>query len=173
MDIRTALNERPVIGFSVGLLILILAGAAIWSYLRGGQGSAIGKAFYSDDDGKTWFIDNDQLIPPFDHHGKQAYGAAVYRCGMGRPFVGYLEKYSDQQRALVEQSRDNAGSHDSADRTATVPPSKMYVKNPGGKDWVAGGSEQDLKAYTKVTTIICPDAGGTPTIVRTSDSDAQ
>jgi hypothetical protein len=165
------MNERPTIKISAAVLVIALAAIAIWSHFRSPEARNSGKTFFSDNDGQTWFLDSDQLIPPFDHNGKQAVAAKVYRCGWSKPFVGFLEKYSDAQRALVEQSRQSQLNHDATARTPMVLETSMDVKKPGDPNWVRGGSEPAV--YLKVTTVVCPDGSGTPTIVRPSDTDVR
>ena len=58
--------------------------------------------FFSDDDGATWFIDDNTRIPPFDHGGKPAYRAEVFECGTGKPFVAYLEKFTDAKKQQIQ-----------------------------------------------------------------------
>ena len=70
----------------------------------GGAGSAVAKAFFSDDDGQTYFTDAADKIPPFDHKGKQAVTAYVFRCNGGKPFVGYLEMYDPQTKKVMEDA---------------------------------------------------------------------
>jgi hypothetical protein len=59
------------------------------------------KAYYTVDDGQTWFADAmpPEKLPPFTLDGKEAVRAHVYQYGdRGKPFVLYLEKYTPEAR---------------------------------------------------------------------------
>ena len=61
----------------------------------GGGGSIVpAQAYYTTDDGKTWFAADASNKAPFQHDGKQALRAHVFQCADKPPFVGYLSKYS-------------------------------------------------------------------------------
>jgi len=62
------------------------------------------QAFFTTDDGKTWFAAEVTNIPPFDRDGKQACGAIVIRCGSGEPFVHHLESYPPEVRKQLEDA---------------------------------------------------------------------
>jgi hypothetical protein len=166
MDIRKSINA---------LLVSLLL---IWRVFGGRSAAEAnqGKAFFSDDDGKSWFVDDDSKLPPFEHNGKTAYGAAVYRCLTGKPFVAYLEKYSDSQLAkIAAEKQEYAQQHpDSAPMTG-VPYYPMDVKKPGEPQWfpaTADGGHYNAAAYQRVTKLVCPDGSSQVTMVRPSDNDA-
>jgi hypothetical protein len=69
------------------------------------------RQFYSNDDGATWFAADASNVPPFDHDGKVAYRARVFKCGTGAPFVSHLERYAPEAKKKLEA---------------------MYAKNPQG-----------------------------------------
>jgi hypothetical protein len=103
MGLREKLQKKPYLIF-LGIFILICV-VVILIELSGRRPSTaafLGKGFYSDDDGATWFMDDVSKGSPFDHNGKQAYRAMVYRCAGGKPFVAYLGKYSDKQKAQMD-----------------------------------------------------------------------
>src|SRR5439155_23406719 len=101
-------------------VVAVLA-ASTWSSHRAAPSGPITRGCFSDDDGKTYFADDVYKAYPFDHNGKQAYRAYVYRAGSGTPFVGYLGREGG-----------------------------MEVKKPGGAKWVpltgpAGSAITDVK----------------------------
>ena len=101
MGIRQTINEKPQITMGVtGAIILIaLIYIAVHAFGGGPAAHAVKPlAFFSDDDGQTYFVDDGAKIPPFDHNGKQAFKAMVYRCEGGKPFVAYLQRCNDEQR---------------------------------------------------------------------------
>src|SRR5579862_9820782 len=98
MNIRKKMNEKPALGLAIaGAICAVAIAFFAWQFSgrRSVDAAYAGKTFFSDDDGRSWFIDDESKLPPFDHNGKQACRAAVYRCGSGKPFVAYLQKYSD------------------------------------------------------------------------------
>lgn len=142
------------VGVVIGAVVLALI-AAIWMGLRQvGHGPNLGAktAFYSDDDGKTWFKDNAPLITPFDHDGKPALLAHVFRC-KDKEFVAYLEKSGEQ---VV--SRDSAapapvnGKDAAAAQRASAGIGAGFVKKPGAKDWV---SRDNFRRAAAEMTVAC------------------
>lgn len=160
MGIRQTMNENP--GVSVGVtaaVILLVIGVIVWELLpqRNTAGSQVNQAFYSIDDGKTWFADDANKLPPFMHDGKPAVRAVVFRCGSGQPFVARLERYTEEGKKMAAEVLKSRG------RTNTA--SLLEVKKPGQRIWVpfsAGGAQG--KAWTDIMTVTCPD-GGSPTPV--------
>ena len=116
----------------MAIAVILIAAIAMFKELRSGQGadiSNVGKVFYSDDDGVTWFLDDAFKGSPFDHKGKEADRAFVYRCGSkGRPFVAFLGQYSDDQRARWAMDTGNKVAAQS--RVAAELPRKFKI--PGG-----------------------------------------
>ena len=88
MGIRETLNKNPGIttGATAGI-ILLAVGFIIYQLSGGGTPSVATKAYFTIDDGKTWFSDDINKVPPFDKDGKQAVKAYVYECPGGKPFV--------------------------------------------------------------------------------------
>lgn len=182
MNIRETINQKPKLTVIVASTISLLAVFVVIWDLFGTRASArktyAGKTFFSDDDGQTWFIDEESHLPPFDHNGKTAYRAVLYRCGSGKPFVAFLGKYSDAQFARMAEMKKQIADRDSGEdpeRLFTSIP--MDVKKPGDSKWVVGLAPKvgtyDGRAYEKITTVVCPEGSGTPVMVQVSDSDVQ
>src|SRR2546429_9827812 len=92
MGIREALNHRTRLAIGLSALLVVAGvGLCLWASSSGIPAS-IKTAYYSDDDGRSTFVDEVDKLVPFDHGGKQAVRAFVYRCGSGKPFVGYLTR---------------------------------------------------------------------------------
>jgi hypothetical protein len=88
--------------------------------------------YFTDDDGKTFFPESAAKIPPFDHSGKQAVEAIVYKCDGKEPFVNHMKRFTPEAKKQME-------SMSKLDPTAMMTiESKggMEVKSPGQKDWV-------------------------------------
>ena len=115
MGIRETLNQNR--GITIGAVsgVIVLTLVYIVYSLRGesGGGASAGtaKAFFSDDDGQSYFADGADKIPPFDHNGKPAVTAHVFRCNGGKPFVGYLERYTPEGKKRRESRQANKSPH--------------------------------------------------------------
>jgi hypothetical protein len=140
MGIRETLNENPRIttGITVVLIVVVLAWL-LWP--RGGGGVPAGGAsstnaqlFFTIDDGKTWFPDDANKIPPFKKDGQEAVRAEVYKCG-GKTFVNHMVRYTPegQKQLAAEQSKSGGGGGGSLN---PVGETEMEVKSPGDKAWV-------------------------------------
>ena len=153
MSIRERLNDKPWLGAALGVGALALGAVFMATQLTSGGGAA-DEAFFTVDDGQTWFEDDADNIPPFQHEGKEAVKAHVYECD-GKQFVNHLERSTPQGRKLREDviSATKAGK--------PLPPniagSGPEIKKPGAKEWVSAGN------YAKAGSILqakCPDGKG-------------
>jgi hypothetical protein len=160
VGIRETLNENPKVTTGVTAAIVLIALVFIIYQLLPGRGVRIPtEAYYTVDDGATYFADDIQKIAPFDHDGKPAVRAYVFKCGDGKPFVAYLERYTPEAKKKAEQIRDQMKNAD----PNTPPPGPQYeeimmtgveVKKPGGKQWVR---QMDYQRSQAVTSVTCPD----------------
>jgi hypothetical protein len=106
MGVRQSLNENKKLGVGVGAGIFVVALAILSFQLFGGGGSGIEaptSAFYTDDDGKTFFKDDAYKVVPFDHGGKQAYRAEVFKCADGKQFVGRMYRHNALGKKAMEE----------------------------------------------------------------------
>ena len=155
VGIRETINQKPrVAAVIAGAIVCLCLGVCLSLLLRGRPNVTIAAplAFYSDDDGKTWFIDDLTKVTPFDHEGRQAVHAEVFRCNGGAPFVGFLERCSDASRAKIAR----LDIQDSKARWMTVSADPMDVKKPGQTKWVSSpmfaGSPEE---YHLIVTPVC------------------
>jgi hypothetical protein len=135
VGIREALNRNPAVttGATIGLIVITLAWI-VWQMLparSGPQGPQ--KAFYTDDDGATYFADDLLKVPPFKREGsgKDAVRAHVYKAVEGTPFVAWMEKFKPSEKDKVEKQVAAAG------KSGPVPPeffddALKQVKKKGG-----------------------------------------
>jgi len=166
VGIRETLNQNPRITTAVTGGVVLIALIFIIYQLVGGSGVKIPtKAYYTDDDGATWFADDIQKVPPFDHNGKQAVRVYLFKCADGKPFVAYLERFTPEAKQKVEQVREQMKNGDKN----TPPPGPQYeelmmtgveVKKPGDKQWVR---QMDSQRASTITSVTCPD-GKTDTL---------
>src|SRR6516225_9036515 len=82
---------------AVGAVILV----AFQTHTRGVAASS-DRAFFTVDDGNTWFANDAAKIPPFDKDGKQAVRAFVYRCADGTTFVNHVQRYKPEAKRVLE-----------------------------------------------------------------------
>jgi hypothetical protein len=111
------------------------------------------KAFFTTDDGATWFADDIDKVPPFDKDGKMAVRAHVFRCGHGKTFVDHLERYTPQAKRLLEQAGAENRTPD-ADPELAAAVMNYQVKRPGGQEWVP---INDVARSMQITTVRCPE----------------
>lgn len=155
MGIRQSINERPILA-----VVLSAAAAAVGVVFIArslfGSGSfaqvphAVDRAFYSDDDGKTWFADDIRRTPPFDHNGKAAVRAMVFRCG-DVTFVNYLERITPfgrgQKNIPVETDA----------RPMVGRPAMFEVKKPGADSAWTPVDMRNFKAWEAIVVVQCPN----------------
>jgi len=154
VSLRETINKNPkqttaITAGIIGLAFLVI----IWQACSGSGKGAIGKSYYTIDDGKTYFVDASNKIPPFKYEGKDAVRAHVFSCDGGKTkFVGYLEMYDPQTKKVMEDAI-----------SGKAPPSayagytgQAMVKKPGMPQWIPlmPGTTQMYAATVQVT---CPD----------------
>lgn len=129
----------------IGLVIVVIAVAlfVVFRQVKALSPSMEDQAFFSVDDGKTWFLDNVHQIPPFDHGGQPAVRVYLYTCkGNPQPFVGYMERYTDSARKQLLDLREKAKAQPTREKALMVSMQAMGIqqtgteyKKPGYKDW--------------------------------------
>jgi len=159
VGIRETLNRYPYLAYAAIPVVAVVVVMGVRS-ARDVEPSGIKSGFYSVDDGKTFFSDDADRIPPFDHHGSQAVRAHVFKGSDGKLFVGYLERVNPSAADLILKMRQ---------RKSTDPPMPMSdmakvlsgheYKRPGEKDWIKG---DDMAGSSKVRAVLGPD--GSPLI---------
>ncbi len=168
---HSSIRQRQSVFMWAAILILGLAVFLVFNEVipRGPSRRLQNSRFYSDDDGRTWFIDSSTQIPPFDHDGKSACEAEVYRCGTGKIFVAYLQKYADKQRNEIEST---AARH--PEQLAGLLQAPMLVKKPGDSTWLlpdAPGGSAEMKNYLKTQIPVCPEGISGITHVMPTDEE--
>lgn len=119
------------------------------------------QAFYTTDDGKTYFADDASHGFSYVHNGQPAVQAAVYTCDGGKTcFVGYLR-------------RSTPGAPPAANTTDPTKPGYVspileqmihgiQVKKPGEGEWLPIQS----RVAAAIMRVSCPSSNGTPTAVQ-------
>lgn len=148
MGIREKLNKNPAIAAALAIGVVVLAvGCVLFEIhrLRHPWGEAATTGFFSDDDGATYFVDSLNRTPPFDHDGKRAVTAFVFKCRSGAAFVGYLQRYT--AKGLKELQSPGPGTF--------LEPSEIQISAPlkGEKGWTATFGN----AAPAILNVKCPD----------------
>lgn len=158
MGIRETLNKNP--GITTGVTAAIILIALVFIIWQAGGGGGVGaaqaKSFYSVDDGKTFFVDDAEKIPPFEHEGKTAVRAHVYTCDDGKTKqVAYLERYTDQAKKVMEKMRSGEVTDQQIMAMEEIQMTGILVKAPGtgDKGWV----RQIDQAASAIVTPKCPE----------------
>jgi hypothetical protein len=169
MRVRESLNRHS--GRAAAVTVAVVAGALLFRYLTAGAGPGANgpsnRAFFSNDDGKTWFVDDVHKLPPFQKDGKDAYRAFVYQCADGKKFVAYLQRYTQGAKQKLGRGGPAAvqgpGALPGADGGGGGfgDAAGVEVKKPGAESWV---SQADPRAV-EVMTLKCP-GGSSPTLVQ-------
>ncbi len=167
MGIRQSLNENPVVTTIITVVIMVSAiGFIGYKIFFGGAPSPKfpSTSYFSDDNGATWYIDDAKNIPPYDHNGKKAYIAKLFRCGeTGKPFVGYLEGFDDEAKAKIADKMQKEGRPALAAERLYMNRG-MMIKRPQDTDWVESkGDSRDpdtMKKWAEIMNPKCPGDSG-------------
>jgi hypothetical protein len=146
MGMREWFNENPrATGAIVGVIVLAAVAGVVAQVLANRRTFPTGlpNAYYTVDDGKTFFTANMENVPPFDHHGKPAVRAYVYEC-KGQRSVGYVERYNAEAHKEMIEKR----------ATVKTQISGRELKKPGSATWV---KSDDHRAVAPVVEVRCAD----------------
>jgi hypothetical protein len=163
LGLRETLNRNPALtnGITVGIIVVTI-GFVLWRLTRGETGAEAGPstnlAFFSDDDGATFFTDDRSKIPPFDHNGKPAVTAVIFTCDGGKTkWVGYLRRFTAEAKKRREDILKQAKGQPTPILAEVEDVSGIEIKKPktGESAWV---KESDPGAE-EVRNIKCPHNG--------------
>jgi hypothetical protein len=121
------------------------------------------KAWFTTDDGKTWFKDSNRLVPPFQRDGKEAVLAKVYEC-TGKPFVAYMLKYTPEGKAIYEKfyAAEDAKDPNLDEGMLMAVRGHARYKRPGEAEWTP---ENDIRKVTEMFYPKCPDGSAQDPLV--------
>lgn len=150
----TFINRHRKSTAALALLVIAFAAAYLtWFYWPGPDNSPPVFAWYTVDDGKTWFQDDAERLPPFEHDGKPAVRLHLFSCDDGKTtFVGYLQKLPEE---VFKKYRDKGIDPSKVDDDELAADSGWLMKRPGDADWVS--SKDGGQAYLSLVTVHCPD----------------
>jgi len=154
VGIRETLNKNP--GITTGgtaAIILIAVGFIIYQLSGGGAPSVATEAYFTIDDGQTWFADDINKIPPFQKDGKEAVKAYVYKCADGKAFVSHLERYTAEGKKALEAAQKSNDPNNPV-VLEDVMANGVEVKKPKAPAWV---KQSNSAIAGKVMELKCPD----------------
>ncbi len=140
----------------VSAMFVALVAFTLISARGRGLPTARSQTFFSTDDGKTWFADDDEKVPPFDKDGKQAVRAFVYRCGDGTMFVNHLQRFTPEAKRILETQRKSQRNRKGGPDTSEIGgalSNGREVKRPGDTKWI---TSDDFRAVAQVLSVKCP-----------------
>ena len=156
MGVRESLNQNKKLGMAIGIAIAVIAVALIGlQVLGGGPGPGVEirkSAFYTDDDGKTFFKDDVYKVSPFAHNGKQAYRADVFKCPDGKQFVGLIYRHNALGQKAMQDHLNKRASDPQGTFLNGLEIQGLEVRRPGTPDG-NGWKPNDLSLSTSVK---CP-----------------
>jgi len=136
MGLRETINKNQPLAIGLCSVFIILGSVLVIRSTSSGIPARLKQAYYSDDDGKTFFADDVNKIYPFDHNGKTAYKAYVYEGGDGQPFVGYLERLTDSARQRIAELQQNPDGTTEG-QVLTIYATGTQIKLPGDTRWIS------------------------------------
>ena len=96
--------ENPVwkkIALPITLIVLAISVLVYSYYPQRKYSQSLG--YFTDDDGKTWYVDNIDTLPPYMHGDKKAVRAIIYSyAGGSKEFCAYLMCFSDDAKKKIE-----------------------------------------------------------------------
>ena len=162
MSIRESIQRYQ--GITGGVAALVIVGATVWIYSSSRSGSEqqllTTRTFYTVDEGKTWFVEDAERVPPFDHNGQSAVRVRLFQGKDGKPFAGYLERYTPDAAKRLEAAKrgDYAAAGIPQGRPMLSLAEEMAisgteVKKPGPNNpWVRRADLQAARAILEVRT---------------------
>jgi hypothetical protein len=167
MGIREKINQSKV-GPAIGVAMILVAIGICYAFFKPtGMRVNAARAYYTDDDGQSYFEDTIYKFPPFDHNGKTAVMAIVYEDAHNNKFVGYLKRFTPEAQKQLQEQYTNATNTGQNVQQVVVdmmqaPPIAMggtEVKLPGASNqWIPRGRMM-------YPPIKMPDSGDAGTIV--------
>jgi hypothetical protein len=105
MSVREAVNTSKAAALVVSIVIFVIAGVTLFLYLRPERAPVIDHCYYSDDDGKTYYVDTIYCVPPFQHDGATAVRAMVYTYDNGsKKYVAYLQRFTVEMKKKLDDA---------------------------------------------------------------------
>lgn len=168
MGTRAFLEERGGAVKFIGIVVLGIAVFAVAFQLKGESGigaqRTLDKAWFTVDDGRTWFADDARKYAPFEVQGKTAYRVYVFTNDGGRTkFAGFLERYTPDAKKSLEDADDastkgdrkQSGKPSMGSLRDTLETSGKEVKAPKTGD--LGWTKMTDPKAVEIVTVKAPD----------------
>jgi len=155
---RQYLNDHQALSFGLAGGALMLAIVLILYQGAGSSPAAPfeGREWLTVDDGKTFFAADGMLLPPILHEGMTAYRANVFTCEGGKAqWVGYIERYSEQGKALMKEMREEQ-KKGGLPQPVTELLEHIEIKRPGDTVWV---KQSNTERAAQILEVKCPHGG--------------
>ena len=162
MGIRETIRKSQKGTVVVACVVLIGAIIAIFVQAKSFGPAGPGDAFFTVDDGKTFFAGDARQLAPFDYGGKQAVRAHVFECE-GKKVVGYMSRYTQESLDLFEEAKlakAEGRPPKNVQKLATVAFTGTELKKPGSDKWVV----QTNTNATKIRIFKCKDGKVPPEV---------
>jgi hypothetical protein len=140
MSIREMIQKHRGLANGAAIIMLLAAVMLIVINSRSGGIPQVKYAYYSDDDGQSYFRDDVNKLFPFDHDGKQAYRAFVFQTGAGKPFVGYLERINDKAMAKLVTLQSQPQTPGLVTQIDLARTAGLEARMPGSTEWLPESS---------------------------------
>ena len=159
MGIRESIKEKPrLVAAIAGGVVVFAVAFIVMRSTNADSDEPWGKAFFTVDDGTTWFVDDATKLAPFQRDGKEAVRAYVFECD-GKAFVNHVERFTPEGRKAAEASTGTADAKQSAPVAGQLRLSGAEVKKPGAKQWTPLA---DLSKAGPILRPTCPGGAGEP-----------
>lgn len=152
-------------GIAIGFIVL--AGLFVTYQMWPEHKFSTDQAYFTDDDGQTWYLDSINNIPPYTHNGKEAVKAVIDSyAGGSKQFCAYLISFSPETKKAIEAAV--AGAKDPNTMPATIAYGMAFgpsiqVKKPNSKDPWAPINSVDAKAV--FAAVKSPDGSELDTVL--------
>jgi hypothetical protein len=160
MAVRDMLKTKPYAGMIAAVALLGVSGYLTLAFIRDYTSSGPGTAYFSDDDGKTFFSGDIMELPPFERGGKTVVRAHVFECS-GVRVVGYLSRYTTEALAAFEEAKKFKGTNKpppNLDVIMNAGTRGTQVKRPGEAKWTGWENQEQV---ARLRGFLCPD-GSSP-----------
>jgi hypothetical protein len=154
MGLRQKLNESKPLSIGLAVLLAVLAGGLIYYETRTVPLMDINHLWYTDDEGKTWFLDTAYRVAPFDHNGKQAYIAHMFKSEKGAIWCAFIERYTADSQKKFQAALDEAAKNGKPPESVSREDFLTEVRKPNTTEWVLG---TDFANSPKVMGTSSPD----------------
>lgn len=146
MSAIESIRQRPkTVAAVTAVLVLGAIGLAVFSLPspKASVQTDTPKAFFTTDDGTTWFPDDATKLVPFSKDGKDAVRVHLFTPGAGKPpIVGYLERLSPQALSQITALR---GKPNAEYQVTGLEESGLELKRKGDPAWISASTPEAAK----------------------------